>query len=167
MNMDLTTLKKHNRYKVLVFFSFAFLFQAEVFGMAFFGLKLCVFSAVKGTVVKEGMPLPNVLVKRTYKWDGESITDEVTTDAAGNFSFPEQNQRSVIAIFPHNPSVSQGIKIYLDGKEYRAWAYQKGNYDVNGELDGKPMNLLCDLNNPEQKHEVNNYKIYTGICELR
>jgi len=144
-----------------------FTFQTEVFAMSFFGLKLCVFSAVEGKVLREGKPIPNALVKRTYDWDGENITDEVTTDDDGNFSFNNQYQKSLFAIFPHNPSVGQFIKIYIDDKEYQAWGFQKGNYDVNGELDGKPMKLLCDLDSPKQTHKASEFKNYVGICELR
>lgn len=76
-------------------------------------------------------------------------------------------QSEVLAIFPHNPSVGQFIKIYVDGNEYQAWGFGTGNYDVNGELGGKPMNLLCDLDSPKQTHKVNDLKNYVGICELK
>jgi hypothetical protein len=165
MNLKKTT--KISGFSIAACVFCVFTFQTEVFAMSFFGLKLCVFSAVDGTVAKEGKPILNALVKRTYKWDGEDFTDEVTTDKDGKFSFDSQFQKSLFAIFPHNPSVSQRIKIYIEDKEYLAWAYAKGNYDVNGELNGKPLNMYCDVNSPQEKHQLENHKMYSGICELR
>lgn len=142
-------------------------FQTEVVAMSFLGIKKCVFSAVEGRVVNDGVPVVNALIKRTYKWDDEKITDEIKTDENGYFSLPEKYESSLWTLFPHNPSVGQMINIYIDDKEYQAWGFRKGNYDVNGELDGKPMNLICDLNNQKKPHKINDFKSYLGICEVK
>jgi hypothetical protein len=168
--MNVLSLKRTSNISVTACLFCVFIFPTEALSMSFlniFGLRLCAFSAVEGKVTKEGKPIPNALVKRSYKWDGENITDEVTTDEDGSFSFSNQYQNSLFAIFPHNPSVSQRIKIYFGENEYLAWAYQKGNYDVNGELNGKALIMYCDLNNPQEKHSLENYKIYSGICGLK
>ena len=101
-----------------------------------------------------GKPIPNALVNRIYKWDGENITDEVTNGVHSHFSFSNQYQKSLFAIFPHNPSFGQFINIYIDDKEYQAWGFQKGNHDVYGKLDGKPMKLLCNFDNSKQTHKT-------------
>jgi hypothetical protein len=145
---------------------FIFIFQTEVFAMSFLGMKKCVFSAVEGIVVDDGVPVVNALIKRTYTWDSDDFTDEIKTDKNGYFSLPEKHESSLWTIFPHNPSVGQLITIHIDDKEYQAWGFRKGNFDVNGELDGKPMNLACDLNNPKESHKVNDYKSYLGICKI-
>jgi hypothetical protein len=72
----------------------------------------------------------------------------------------------LITIFPHNPSVGQQINIHFEGKKYQAWGFHKGNYDVNGELDGMPLKLICDLNASEQRHKVNSFKNYFRMCEV-
>jgi hypothetical protein len=151
---------------VYFFVLYAFLIQSEVFAMGSFGMKLCVFSSVKGTVLKDGQPIKNALVKRTYKWNGESFTDQQTTNEIGQFAFPDAFQKSLMTFFPHNPAVTQLIKIHVDNTEYQAWGFQKGNYDVNGELNGKALQLKCELNNPEQPHNINPLKSYIGFCEL-
>jgi hypothetical protein len=135
--------------------------------MSIFGKKVCVFSAVEGTIVRNGELITNATIKRTYTWDGQDITDEIKTDKNGFFSFPAQHESSVWAFFPHNPSIIQFINISIEDKEYQAWGFQKGNYDINGELDGKPMNLFCDLDTPKATHKVNEYKNYVGICVLK
>ena len=140
-------------------------FQLEASAMSF-GKQVCVFSAVEGTVLQDGKPVRDALVKRSYKWDGEDVIDQQTTDEDGRFSFPEANEKSLMAIFPHNPAVTQFIKFVVDDTEYLAWGYVKGNYDVNGELEGRAMNLKCDLNSPEATHKLTSFKSYGGICEL-
>jgi hypothetical protein len=144
-----------------------FIFQTEVFAMSFLGIKKCVFSAVEGRVIENGVPVVNAIIKRTYKWDGDKISDEIKTDENGYFSLPAKHESSLWTLFPHNPSVGQMINIHVGDNEYQAWGFRKGNYDVNGELDGKPMNLLCDLNNPKESHKINEFKSYLGICTIK
>lgn len=163
--MHLVSTLKINQKIIIVCIILFLIFQTEVSAMSIFGKKVCVFSAVSGTVVNNGEPIVNAIIKRTYTWDGKDITDESKTDENGNFSFPVKHESSVWAFFPHNPSIIQFIKINVDNNEYQAWGFQKGNYDVNGELDGKPMNLLCDLSSPKQTHKVNEYQNYVGICK--
>lgn len=92
---------------------------------------------------------------------------KLKTDENGSFSLPAKYESSVWAFSPHNPSIIQFIKIHVENNEYQAWGFKKGNYDINGELDGTPMKLLCNLNSPKETHKVNKYKKYVGICELK
>lgn len=156
-----------NRVNIVFCLILLFIFQTEVFAMSFFGKKVCVFSAVNGKVVQQGEPIINATIRRTYTWDSKDYTDEVSTDENGYFSFPEKFESSVWAFFPHNPSIIQFVKIQVENNEYQAWGFQKGNYDVNGELDGKPMKLLCDLDSPKVTHKVNEFKNYVGICQIK
>jgi hypothetical protein len=159
--------KLFDKKRLSAYILLLFIFQTEVFAMSFLGIKKCVFSAVEGRVVNKGVPVANALIKRTYKWNDEKITDEIKTDENGYFSLPEKYENSIWTLFPHNPSVGQLINIHIGDEKYQAWGYRKGNYDVNGELDGKPMNLLCDLDSPKEKYKVNNLKDYVGICQLQ
>jgi len=66
------------------------------------------------------------------------------------------------SLVPHQPSTLQSIVIRLGGQEYKAWGFHKLNYDENGELGGKPISLVCKL---EQEPTTQN-GVY-GICEFR
>jgi hypothetical protein len=157
---------KQPRVLITLFVIFALFFHIEAKAMFSFGMKLHLFSAVEGTVLNGKEPVANAILKRTYEWRGESVSDEQITDENGNFSFPDAHQRSLWGVVPHNPSISQEIKILVEDKEYQAWGYVKGNYDINGELLGQPMRLLCDITSPEQTKKANNIKNYVGICEI-
>jgi hypothetical protein len=159
--------KFFNKKHLTAYIILLFIFQTEVFAMSFFGIKKCVFSAVEGRVVNDGVPVANATIKRTYEWDDEDVTDEIKTDENGYFSFSEKYESSFWTLFPHNPSVGQLINIHVGDEKYQAWGFIKGNYDVNGELDGKPMNLFCDLLSPKETYKVNILKDYIGICQLQ
>lgn len=141
-------------------------FQQEAVAMSLFSSKLCVFSTVEGTVLKDGEPVMGAVITRTYSWKDEDISEEVSTDKSGHFKFNAAYQHSFWSWLPHNPSILQFIKIKIDNEEYQAWGYQKGNYDENGELAGKNMKLKCELTHPESKQPATDIKNFVGICEL-
>jgi hypothetical protein len=153
--------------KYCLFFVLIFIFYKGVPLMLNFGLKICVFSSVSGNVIEKGLPVPNVIISREYTWDSKDYIETIKTDKNGYFSFPEVYVRSMWVLFPHNPSVSQFIKIQVGNKEYQAWGYVKGNYDKDGELYGKKMNLVCDLNNDKILHKISSFKSYMGICKIK
>ena len=58
--------------------------------------------------------------------------------------------------------VKQTILTVHEGKSYKAWYFFKRNYKDNGELDGRPIQMVCRLEREPAKHgEV------FGICELQ
>jgi hypothetical protein len=134
--------------------------------MGFFSGKVNVFSTVDGVVTNKGEPIASALVKRSYSLDGNEITDSVTTDAQGKFSFDSINIKSLRALYPHNPYVFQRISIETNGQSYIAWSYQKRNYDENGERLGKPLKMHCDITNEKAVHPANEAFDYSGICTL-
>ena len=167
MNIKAHLTTKNNVISLSCIIFVFFVFQTEVFAMSIFGKKVCVFSAVEGIVIQDGEPIKNAIIKRTYTWDGNDITDEIKTNEKGEFSLPEKYESSIWAFFPHNPSIIQFIKVYVNDVEFQAWGYQKGNYDSNGELNGKSMQLLCDLDSPKETHKIDEYKNYVGICKVK
>jgi hypothetical protein len=134
-------------------------------GEAFAMGKMCLFSEVKGVVVMNGIPVSNAIVEQEFRWvwKDEVGNVQVKTDAAGKFSFPAAIRSSFFgSLLPHEPMIRQTILIKHEGKEYKAWMFDKGNYKENGELQGKPISLYCELNDPlSHKGEV------YGICQLR
>jgi hypothetical protein len=130
------------------------------------GLSKVMFSEVQGVVLKEGKPVAGAKVVREFiwAWNDASQRDEVTTDASGKFKFDLASRVSLItSIFPHEPVISQKIKIIHHGKVYIAWDFTKHDYDENGELDGKKINIKCELEKNEGYHI--NTSVW-GICTL-
>ncbi|WP_338847662.1 DUF6795 domain-containing protein [Massilia sp. W12] len=106
------------------------------------------FSAVTAQVVKGGKPVAGAKVVReyTWHWDDKKVVEETQSDSNGRFQFPRAEKGAFLASFiPHEPVISQIIRIHHEGKEFMAWNLNKHNYDDNGELHGKPLKFVCDL----------------------
>jgi hypothetical protein len=119
----------------------------EVSAMSLFSQKV-VFSEVKGVLVDKGKPVEGAEVERTFHMamGDKKETDRTRTDASGRFFLPRITKSTgLIGVLPHEPVIGQNIVIRMGGKEYMAWQYVKHDYTDNGELDGKPIELICDL----------------------
>lgn len=132
--------------------------------MSIFG-KNVLFSDVKGQVVLNGKPVSGAEVERSYEWawNHSKGTEKTQTDQNGRFVFASITQSGGLSgLLPHEPVVFQEITIRHNGQEYVAWQYTKHNYENNGELKGKPLDLYCELS----KAPTDNGN-YFGICETR
>lgn len=132
--------------------------------MGIFGSKV-MFSAVHGRVLLNGQPVAGAEVERRYQWGWNKSEGQQTvrTDANGAFSFPVARASSATAsLVPHEPVIFQELIIRHQGKKYFAWLYTKHNYDEDGELEGKKLNLECELS-----HASTNNGTFTGLAELK
>ncbi|MEZ5578865.1 MAG: DUF6795 domain-containing protein [Candidatus Competibacteraceae bacterium] len=151
--------------RLIAIFILVFLVSNSILEHAMaFTKKLYLFSEVNGLVLSKGQPIPNVEVERIYNWGWKDITKQETvmTDQEGRFHFDSISESSFFgSIVPHEPVITQKILIHYQGEDYKAWMYTKHNYEENGELNGKPIRLACDLNSePSFKDEV------FGICVI-
>jgi len=131
--------------------------------MALFDKK-CLFSEVNGAVFAGGVPVAGAEVEQFYKWENSNKSSEksIETDSNGRFRFDAILDNSVFTtILPSNPVIQQKIFIRYDGKEYEAYLFMKKNYDINGELDGKPLDLVCELDNRASREGG-----FYGVCTL-
>ncbi|GLQ97849.1 carboxypeptidase-like regulatory domain-containing protein [Dyella mobilis] len=125
--------------------------------------QLVLFSEVRGTVLIDGRPVQGAELVETAAWSGNKrALQRTVTDENGAFSLPAiKHPAGLRRIITAAPTVWQEIFINYQGVQYVAWKYGKLNYDINGELDGRPINLLCELTNPPTK-DGSRY----GICKL-
>lgn len=126
--------------------------------------KKCLFSAVNGIVLLDGKPVSGAEVEHFYHWDGPDKSNRITvkTDAEGWFSVDAIYDDAAMTYFlPTSPSIQQELTIRHEGREYEAYLVFKENYDENGELGGKPLSLVCDLDD-----EPGNDGGFYGICRL-
>lgn len=127
--------------------------------------KSCLFSAVRAVVLDNGRPVSGAAVERTFKWgwNDETGHDSAVTGADGSVSFVPIWRSSMLAsILPHEPFIDQRISIQYEGRSYDAWIAEKREYAENGELNGAPIDLVCELRAPREES-----KLFTGICHLR
>ena len=126
-------------------------------------MKACLFSATRGVVTRNGAPVANAEVERTYKWGWRDQTDsdKARTDAQGRFSFDTAWGSTLMhGVLPLHRMVIQTITIRDAGQEYRAWSLGKHNFDDLGEV-GRPIVLSCELTAQDE-----NRKTHWGIGQL-
>jgi len=127
--------------------------------------RLVIFSPVQGVVLDRGAPVAGAEVLQKATWsdgpDGSAAAHTVT-GADGRFVFPAMEKPAGLArLLPHSPMILQLITIRHGGREYVAWKHGKGNYEIDSEAGGKPLNLRCDLaNRPEFAGQ------HYGICRV-
>ncbi len=126
--------------------------------------KMVIFSPVSGRVLLDGKPVAGAVVERKFKWGwkDETGTDSATTDATGGFALPLIERSSLLGSFlPHEVVIDQIMTIQHGGKSYKAWALFKRDYDLNSELEGKPIKVTCRLEKPPARRGS-----VFGICEV-
>jgi hypothetical protein len=126
--------------------------------------KMVMFSGVSGKVLQDGKPVAGALVEREFRWSwkSETGTDSTQTDASGAFRLPVIERSSLMgSLLPHQPNVRQTILIKHGGKTFKAWMFNKGNYDLDGELD-RPIVMTCRL----EREPTHTGDVF-GICELQ
>jgi hypothetical protein len=143
-----------------VFWSFGL---PEVRAMGLFDrLVLC--SEVHGTVLQGGQPVAGAELVQKVVWSddpNEIPPQRTTTDATGAFRFPPvERSAGLRRMIPAQPMMLQTITIHVEGQEYLAWRYGKDSYDNRSELDGRPLNLVCELT-----HAPENDGKHYAICK--
>lgn len=149
------------RFRLLaVILGVASLMSSEGYAMG----KMVLFSEVNGKVLLDGKPVPGAAVEReaVWTWKKETLRDGTTANANGEFNLPAMTGSSFLGgLLPHEPVVRQTMTIKHGGRRYEAWLHVKHDYDTNGELDGKPIRMVCRLESAPQRRG----RIY-GICEV-
>ena len=107
-------------------------------------------SPMDGRLTLNGKPVANAKIERLLIWKNEKgETDVFSTDSQGYFSLPIKKDTvklSKIAQFV----VTQEVRVFVDGQEYLIWTMGKSSKEEYGELDGKPVNLRCELSDDDQ-----------------
>lgn len=126
--------------------------------------RLVLFSDVHGTVLNHGKPVSGAELVQEVVWsdDKNDVPPKHThTDADGRFHFPTvEHGAGVTRMVPHQPVILQKIIIRYEGVDYMAWRHTKNSYDANSELDGKSLELECELTR-QPDFEGTHY----GICK--
>ena len=106
--------------------------------------RTCVFSAVKARLTRQGAPLSGIAVIRRWNWH-DKREDRATTNAQGEFAFPAVFESSVSRLLPIEIVISQSLYAVVNGEEQLFWVNAKRNDAENGEYEGHPTHLACEL----------------------
>lgn len=125
---------------------------------------LVLFSSVHGTVLRDGKPVQGAELVQEVAWsdDKNDIPSAHThSDANGSFQFPAVEHRAgMLRAVPHQPVILQKITIRYEGRDYIAWRHTRNSYEPNSELDGRTLNLVCELT-----HAPDFEGTHYGVCK--
>lgn len=124
--------------------------------------RVCLFSAISGTITLDGQPVNNARLVRTGDRDGAKV-DETVTDENGYFEFPPMYERTITKFLPQEFVASQKIIVHYDNKKYEMWSAIKRKKEENVEARGKPLIVKCELNAEQSIIVVNNSPIHS-LC---
>lgn len=124
--------------------------------------KVCLFSAISGTLTLDGKPVANARLVRKGDRDGPRI-DEAVTVANGYFEFPAMFERTITKFLPQEFVASQKIIVYYEGNEYEMWSAIKRKREENSEARGNPLIVRCELNSEQNSIIVSGSPIHS-LC---
>lgn len=156
-------MKKQIFIKLAVFFCSLFFVAVGVFAMTLGDVgKVCLFSAMSGTITLDGKPVANARLVRTGDRDGP-VVDETVTDKNGYFEFPAMYERTITKFLPQEFVASQKIVVSHNHKDYKVWGSVKRSPEENVESRGKPLVVTCELNSEEKSIVVDRVPIHS-LC---
>ncbi|MEM6635015.1 MAG: DUF6795 domain-containing protein [Pseudomonadota bacterium] len=126
------------------------------------GKTFVICSPVEGLLLGEGnAPASGIEITRTWKWGKREGEDTVTTDAEGRFSLPQvDGQNFWASVLPHQPNIEQDFSAQLANGPLQILLIYKQNYNLNGERDGKALNIQCRA---DQEPGANGF--FWGTCQ--
>jgi hypothetical protein len=124
--------------------------------------RVCLFSAMSGTITLDGKPVVNARLVRTGDRDGPKV-DETVTDENGYFEFPPMYERTITKFLPQEFVASQKIMVHYQNQEYEMWSAVKRKPEENVESRGKPLVVKCELNSEQNLIMVNGSPIHS-LC---
>lgn len=156
-------MKKQIFIKLTVIFCSLFFVAVGVFAMSLGDVgKVCLFSAMSGTITLDGKPVANARLVRTGDRDGP-IIDETVTDKNGYFEFPAMFERTITKFLPQEFVASQKIVVSHNNKDYKVWRSVKRSPKENAESRGKRLIVTCELNSEEKSIVVDRVPIHS-LC---
>jgi hypothetical protein len=128
--------------------------------MALFGANV-LFSAVSGTVLRDGAPVAGAEIVRKVT-TRDTRTDTAATDSRGRFDMPQVSaSKGLVDLLPAEFVAGQELTIRVGGPDYPGWIYTKRDPANNAESNGRPFRLVCEIS-AEPGYTDN----YYGICKL-
>jgi len=127
-------------------------------------MKVCVFSAVKARLTKNGEPLKGATVIRRWEWQ-QAREDRTTTDDEGSFTFPAVFESSVTRLLPVELVIGQALEVVNGDEKTLIWSFAKRKPEENSELKGRSIILRCELTE-ERKARRESGAILSTMCHL-
>ena len=154
-------MKEHMLLKIASIFLMFTAIGVFAMGLGDIG-RVCLFSAISGTITLDGKPAANARLVRTGDRDGAK-TDETFTDENGYFAFPPMYERTITKFLPQEFVARQRIVVNYNENSYEVWSGVKGSVNENSESRGKNLVVMCELNS-DKKYIWVDGSPYSTLC---
>ncbi len=108
------------------------------------GKEVFLFSKVSAHLTYEGKTASNIPVHRIVQYEGEKFEDTIKTNENGFFSFPPLSKKE-FSILPKEFVSHQKLVAEYKGKLYLVWETVKRSEEENSELEGRKLDLKCEI----------------------
>lgn len=115
--------------------------------------KVCIASGISGVILRNGQPVPDLIVRRKLSWKSENWDEieEIKTDPKGKFSFSTRWEK-IRFKFMTQPAFITEIDVQDDSLvEPIIFSTTKLAIEEYAEFDGIPNNFKCELTDEIRK----------------
>ena len=107
--------------------------------------EVVLFSPLQGTLTYKGKPAVGAKIIRKVNWkDKRDETEFFNVNEKGEFDLPVKIATVRIPAMAQFVA-HQTIDVIFNDKEFTIWIYGKTDKGLYGELDGRAVNLTCEL----------------------
>lgn len=106
-----------------------------------------IFSPIEGVLMNGNQPLPNIIITRRLRWNGneDGRIETFTTDDQGRFSLPLHEEKLALGML--DQFVAK-VELKINGDDV-IWYGNKMFPELYAETDGPVENLVCDIASEE------------------
>ena len=125
--------------------------------------KIILFSPLQGKLTYKSDPVAGAKIIRKVSWNKKIVETDIFYGLEnGEFNLP---LKEIITRVPGLTQfvVHQTIHVYFNNQEFPVWSCGKLGKDVNAELGGKPINLMCELTDEIIRAEATNGILVTSF----
>ena len=109
--------------------------------------RICLMSAISGTLMRDGQPVKQALIKQSVSrvYSEGFVEKETTTDDEGYFEFPAIFEDKKPFIMVPSFGIGQTLTLYEENEETEFWIGSKRDGNVNSEAKGNKVDVSCKL----------------------
>ena len=128
--------------------------------------RICLMSAISGTLMRDGQPVKQALIKQSVSrvYSEGFVEKETTTDDKGYFEFPAIFEDKKPFVMIPSFGIGQDLTVYQNDEETNFWLGIKIDGYENSEARNKQLFISCDLNHEENKIYIDGSRYFT-LCQ--
>ena len=127
--------------------------------------RICLMSAISGTLMRDGQPVKQALIKQSVSrvYSEGFVEKETMTDDEGYFEFPaifeDKKPFVMLPVF----RIGQSLDVVVNNQDINFWLGIKTDGYENSEARSKKLDVICNLNQEDIRVYIDNSN-YVTLC---